>query len=112
MIRQYRRRRINDQITLIPAPDMIMLRNKDGHTYLIDGPRTWLIHEALPEATPANMANGLYRDENRTNIIHLHDRHGLRRLRLIPASIIHDYDPWRQVATRIPDANIPLPQNA
>ncbi|KAA8827002.1 hypothetical protein EMO91_10210 [Bifidobacterium myosotis] len=97
---QYRARRV-DGMLLEPARDAMLLRNRDGHHYLVDGPRTWLIlgpDGALP--APDGMAPGIYREADRPNTLWLRDADGLKRPRLAPASIIDGYAPWFRLAVR------------
>lgn len=53
---QYRTRRIAEDLLLAPTAGQTLIKNRDGHPYLIDGPRTELvtrIHPPLPKPAGA-----------------------------------------------------------
>ena len=107
---QYRTRRIAEDLLLAPTAGQTLIKNRDGHPYLIDGPRTELvtrIHPPLPK--PAGMGNGLYHDADRPNTTWACDRDGLKRLDTAPASPLEKDGPWRRIATRIAGFRLTMP---
>lgn len=58
---QYRTRRITPGLLLAPTAGQMLIAGRDGHHYLIDGPRTELvtrIHPPLPKPMGMGMRHG------------------------------------------------------
>lgn len=107
---QYRTRRITPGLLLAPTAGQMLIAGRDGHHYLIDGPRTELvtrIHPPLPK--PMGMGNGLYHETDRPNTTWACDMDGLKQLDTAPASPLEKDGPWRRIATRVAGFRLTMP---
>lgn len=95
---RYAKRRIRDDLVLIPDRGLTMWDDRDGNHYVLgpDSLSAWADGATETLKPPGNMADGLYRDGDHANVIWIKEHGRLERLRLFPAVPLRESGPWRR----------------